>query len=74
MTALQAPNLIVAQYIDRHLNVTETYPANPNGSALGITAISNVNGRISAMMPNPECVFRAVSNSWYPEEWSEDGA
>ena len=22
----------------------------------------------------PERVFRAVSNSWYPEDWSEDGA
>ena len=74
LTALQAQNLIVAQYIDSHLNVTETYPANPNGSALGITAISNVDGRIAAMMPHPERVFRAVSNSWYPEDWSEDGA
>jgi len=25
LTALQAQNLIVAQYIDSHLNVTETY-------------------------------------------------
>ena len=74
LTALQAQNLIVAQYIDSHLNVTETYPANPNGSALGITAISNIDGRIAAMMPHPERVFRAVSNSWYPEDWSEDGA
>ena len=74
LTALQAQNLIVAQYVDSHLNVTETYPANPNGSALGITAISNVDGRIAAMMPHPERVFRAVSNSWYPEDWSEDGA
>ncbi|OOF36793.1 phosphoribosylformylglycinamidine synthase [Rodentibacter heidelbergensis] len=74
LTALQAQNLIVAQYIDNNLNVTETYPANPNGSALGITAISNVDGRIAAMMPHPERVFRAVSNSWYPENWSEDGA
>jgi len=74
LTALQTQNLIVAQYIDSHLNVTETYPANPNGSALGITAISNVDGRIAAMMPHPERVFRAVSNSWYPEDWSEDGA
>ena len=29
---------------------------------------------ITAMMPHPERVFRAVSNSWYPEDWSEDGA
>ncbi|TGZ99781.1 phosphoribosylformylglycinamidine synthase [Rodentibacter pneumotropicus] len=74
LTALQAQNLIVAQYIDNNLNVTETYPANPNGSVSGITAISNVDGRIAAMMPHPERVFRAVSNSWYPEDWSEDGA
>ncbi|MBF0752483.1 MULTISPECIES: phosphoribosylformylglycinamidine synthase [unclassified Pasteurella] len=74
LTALQAQNLIVAQYIDNNLNVTETYPANPNGSVLGITAISNVDGRIAAMMPHPERVFRTVSNSWYPEDWSEDGA
>ena len=70
MTALQAQNLIVAQYIDCHLNVnvTETYPANPNASALGITVISKVGGHIAAMMPHPERVFRAVSNSWYPED------
>ena len=74
LTALQAQNLIIAQYIDSHLNVTESYPANPNGSVLGITAISNADGRIAAMMPHPERVFRAVSNSWYPEDWSEDGA
>ena len=29
---------------------------------------------ITAMMPHLEQVFRAVSNSWYPEDWSEDGA
>ena len=74
MTAVQAKNLIVVQYIDSYVNVTETYPTNPNGSALGITAISNVDRRIATMMLHPERVFRAVSNSWYPEDWSEDGA
>jgi phosphoribosylformylglycinamidine synthase len=57
LTALQAQNLIVAQYIDSHLNVTKTYPANPNGSALGITAISNVDNRIASIMPHPGRVF-----------------
>ena len=74
LTALQAQNLIVAQYIDNNLNPTEVYPANPNGSALGITALSNTNGRVAIMMPHPERVFRTVSNSWHPEEWGEDGA
>ena len=63
LTALQAQNLIVAQYVESYLKVTDTYPDSPNGSALGITAISNVDGRIAAMMPHPERVFRAVSNS-----------
>jgi len=74
LTALQAQNLIVAQYIDNNLKPTEVYPANPNGSALGITALSNTDGRVAIMMPHPERVFRTVSNSWHPEEWGEDGA
>lgn len=36
LTALQAQNLIVAQYINSHLNVTETNPASLNGLVLGI--------------------------------------
>lgn len=74
MTALQAKNLIMVLYIDSYVNVTETYPANPNGSALGITAISNVDRRIAAMMPHSERVFRAVSNSWYTNDWFKDVA
>lgn len=74
LVGLQQQNLIAAQYVDNYLTVTEQYPANPNGSVLGITAISNLDGRIAVMMPHPERVFRAVANSWYPEDWSEDGA
>lgn len=74
LQALKAQNLIAAQYIDSQLNPTEIYPANPNGSAEGITALSNSNGRVAIMMPHPERVFRAVNNSWYPENWQEDGA
>ncbi|MDD0824246.1 phosphoribosylformylglycinamidine synthase [Mannheimia sp. AT1] len=71
---LKAQNLVVGQYIDSLLNPTEIYPANPNGSVEGVTIITNVDGRVAAMMPHPERVFRAVSNSWYPEDWTEDGA
>ena len=74
LQGLREQNLIIAQYVDNNLNPTETYPANPNGSVDGITALSNVDGRVAIMMPHPERVFRAVSNSWYPEDWSEDGA
>ncbi|VEI48264.1 phosphoribosylformylglycinamidine synthase [Actinobacillus equuli] len=65
---------MIAQYIDNNLQPTEVYPANPNGSVNGITAISNTDGRVAIMMPHPERVYRAVSNSWHPEDWTEDGA
>jgi phosphoribosylformylglycinamidine synthase len=26
------------------------------------------------MMPHPERVFRAVQNSWRPDDWQENGA
>ena len=54
--------------------VTEKYPANPNGSPRGITGLTSRDGRVTIMMPHPERVFRAVQNSWRPEEWNEDGA
>jgi phosphoribosylformylglycinamidine synthase len=39
----------------------------------GITALSNTDGRITALMPHPERVFRTVQNSWHPDGWGEDG-
>ncbi|MFZ7198744.1 phosphoribosylformylglycinamidine synthase [Avibacterium avium] len=74
LAMLREQNLIIAQYIDNDLKPTTQYPANPNGSVDGITALTNRNGRVAIMMPHPERVYRAVSNSWYPEDWAEDGA
>ncbi|MEK1942319.1 MAG: phosphoribosylformylglycinamidine synthase [Pseudomonas sp.] len=61
------------RFIDNHGKVTENYPANPNGSPRGITGLTSRDGRVTIMMPHPERVFRAVQNSWKPEEWEEDG-
>ncbi len=61
------------RFIDNHGKVTENYPANPNGSPRGITGLTSRDGRVTIMMPHPERVFRAVQNSWKPEEWNEDG-
>lgn len=63
---------IIMQFIDNYGNQTEQYPANPNGSVEGITAITSLDGRATIMMPHPERVFRAVTNSWHPQEWLED--
>lgn len=65
---------VAARFIDNNLNVTESYPANPNGSPLGITSVTSLDGRATILMPHPERVFRTVTNSWHPDEWQDDGA
>nr|WP_284246555.1 phosphoribosylformylglycinamidine synthase [Thalassotalea insulae] len=60
------------RYVDNYGEVTETYPANPNGSPDGITSLTTSDGRVTIMMPHPERVFRTVANSWHPDEWLED--
>ena len=59
-------------YIDNHGETAKRYPANPNGSPLGIAGLSNEDGRVTIMMPHPERCFRAVQNSWHPPNWGED--
>ncbi|MEO5960672.1 MAG: phosphoribosylformylglycinamidine synthase subunit PurQ, partial [Opitutaceae bacterium] len=51
---------------------TELYPLNPNGSPLGMTALTTATGRVTIMMPHPERVFRTVAMSWHPADWPED--
>lgn len=63
---------VALRYVDNHGKVTEAYPANPNGSPRGITGLTSRDGRVTIMMPHPERVFRAVQNSWRPDEWQED--
>ena len=40
----------------------------------GITGLTTPDGRVTIMMPHPERVTRAVTNSWRPAEWTQDGA
>ena len=64
---------VALRFVDNLGKVTEGYPANPNGSPRGITGLTSRDGRVTIMMPHPERVFRAVQNSWRPDEWEEDG-
>jgi phosphoribosylformylglycinamidine synthase len=58
---------------DKHEPIyTEQYPLNPNGSPLGMTALTTTTGRVTIMMPHPERVFRSVAMSYHPENWGED--
>ncbi|MBI5278102.1 MAG: phosphoribosylformylglycinamidine synthase [Burkholderiales bacterium] len=52
------------RFVDNHGKPTETYPANPNGSPSGLTAVTTPDGRFTALMPHPERVFRNVQMSW----------
>ncbi len=67
-----AAGLEAARFVDGHGAVTSRYPANPNGSPGGLTALTNRDGRVTIMMPHPERVFRSVQYSWCPADWGED--
>jgi phosphoribosylformylglycinamidine synthase len=69
---LLADGRVSLRFVDRRDRATEAYPANPNGSPLGITGICNTDGRVTLLMPHPERVFRSVQMSWHPAEWGED--
>ncbi len=56
------------RYVDNHGAATERYPFNPNGSTLGLTAVTTVDGRFTAMMPHPERVFRNIQFSWTSQD------
>jgi phosphoribosylformylglycinamidine synthase len=69
---LLASGRVPLRFVDNHERHTERYPANPNGSPLGIAGISNTDGRYTLLMPHPERVFRSVQMSWHPRDWDED--
>ncbi len=59
------------RFVDHHGQPTEAYPANPNGSPGGLTAVTTADGRFTALMPHPERVFRNVQMSWTSGDRSE---
>ncbi len=61
------------RYVDHHGAPTGRYPFNPNGSPGGLAGVCSADGRVTALMPHPERVYRTVQNSWAPREWGEDG-
>jgi phosphoribosylformylglycinamidine synthase len=72
LDALEARGLVAARFVDGHGQVATRYPANPNGSPRGITALTTPDGRATILMPHPERVFRTALLSWHPTEWGED--
>lgn len=64
---------LALSYVDYQGQLTELYPANPNGSPKGIAGLTNADGRVTIMMPHPERIFRTATNSWSDESWGEFG-
>jgi phosphoribosylformylglycinamidine synthase len=64
--------LVAAQYINNSGQVTEAYPANPNGSTQGITSLTTPDGRATILMPHPERAFLSRQLSWHPSDWGTD--
>ncbi len=72
-SALLERQLMTLQYVDHRDRPTQVYPFNPNGSDLGLAGLCTTDGRVTALMPHPERVFRSVQNSWAVKQWGEDG-
>ena len=64
--------IVAARYVDNLGRVTTAYPANPNGSREGVTAVTTTDGRATIMMPHPERVFLTSQWSWHPDNWPEE--
>jgi len=55
LDAIVARNLIALQYADPSTHEpTQNYPANPNGSPLGIAGLTDPTGHVLGLMPHPE--------------------
>ena len=64
--------LCAARFVDNVGRATEQFPANPNGSPMGMAAFTVPDGRFTIMMPHPERVCLAVNLSWHPKEWKNE--
>jgi phosphoribosylformylglycinamidine synthase len=67
----ESRDLVALRFVDSRGRTTEHYPENPNGSPGGITALTTPDGRVTALMPHPERVFRSVQLSYHPDNWTE---
>ncbi|HUQ05760.1 MAG TPA: phosphoribosylformylglycinamidine synthase [Kofleriaceae bacterium] len=70
LDALERDGLVSARFVDGHGHVATTYPANPNGSPRGITALTVPSGRVTILMPHPERATRAYLPTWRPRAWA----
>lgn len=69
LAAIEAHEQIALQYVDEHDAPATEYPANPNGSAHAIAALTNTQGNVLGIMPHPD---RAYLPQLHPD-WRRSG-
>ena len=72
-TQCEEARMPVCRFVGSDGEPTEAYPHNPNGSPGGLAGLTSSDGRVTALMPHPERLFRTVQHSWHPPEWGEHG-
>jgi phosphoribosylformylglycinamidine synthase subunit PurQ / glutaminase len=63
LDSLDAAGQVVLKYADQEGLPTQSYPANPNGSALAAAGVCDSSGRVFGLMPHPE---RFVNSFQHP--------
>ncbi|MEE4377735.1 MAG: phosphoribosylformylglycinamidine synthase [Candidatus Competibacteraceae bacterium] len=64
--------MVTLRFVNNRGVATADYPANPNGSPLGITGLTTPDGRFTIMMPHPERAFRTCQLSWSAPDWQKE--
>ncbi len=62
---------VALRYIEADGRRAGHYPANPNGSADGVTGLTTPDGRVTIMMPHPERTLQSRNFSWAPSDWQQ---
>jgi phosphoribosylformylglycinamidine synthase len=75
MDDLIGKHLVPFYYLDPDSKEpTETYPHNPNGSPLGMAALTDPSGRLLGMMPHPEAFLHRTNHpQWTRRSLPEEG-
>lgn len=67
LAAMQSAQQVAMRFMTASGDVAQRYPANPNGTPDGVTAICNADGRVTILMPHPERTVAGTTGSWWPQ-------
>jgi phosphoribosylformylglycinamidine (FGAM) synthase-like amidotransferase family enzyme len=66
---LAAEHRIPVRYVDEQGEVTQAWPANPNGSPAGVAGLCDRSGRVFGLMPHPEAfLYRENHPRWFARD------